>query len=198
MAAILGELGSELHRARGHHVVAEHHLVLALEDVVADDVGLDHVEVELLLHFAGDRAYRVLARLEVAGHEREESRRPTGVAREDDLALVLDDGADRGRGIVPAHISAGLRGTGEALYRLAVAGNGSGSEGRGATGAEPEIHDAGSRARGALSPIPSPKRAPRGCPWGWFPPPAPCPAARRPCRPPATRRRSPTRPASRP
>jgi hypothetical protein len=58
VAAVLGELFGELHGAARDHVVAEHHLVLALEDVVADEVGLDHVEVELLLHLARDRFHR--------------------------------------------------------------------------------------------------------------------------------------------
>ena len=82
-------------------MVAEHDLVLALEDVVADEVGLDHVEAELLLHLAHHGGPRVLAGLEVAGDEREPALGPRAIAREDDLALVLDQGPDGGRGVAP-------------------------------------------------------------------------------------------------
>jgi hypothetical protein len=43
-------------------VVAQHDLVLALEDVVADEVRRLDFEAQLLAHLAHDRGARVLAR----------------------------------------------------------------------------------------------------------------------------------------
>jgi hypothetical protein len=140
VAPVLRELGAQAHRAARDRVVAEHHLVLPLEDVVADDVRLDDLEAQLFLHFACHAGPRVLPRLEVAGDEREPAFGPALAAREDDLAVVLDERADRRRGIAPVDVPAGLGGTGEAVYEAAVIGDGTLDEGAGATGAVAEFH----------------------------------------------------------
>src|SRR6185312_1830673 len=107
-ALVLGELPTQADRPAGDRVVAEHHLVLALEDVVADEVGLDDIEAQLLAHLAHHRARGIFQRLEIAGHEREEALRPRGIAREDDLALVLHERAHAGNGIAPLDEAARL------------------------------------------------------------------------------------------
>jgi hypothetical protein len=122
-------------------VVAEHHLVLALEDVVADHVRLDHLEAELLAHLAHDSRARVLARLEESRHQREESLGPELVAREDDLALVLDQGAHGRRGIAPVHEAARPGGTGEARAFTAIVDDLAVDEGCRAGRTESKLHE---------------------------------------------------------
>src|SRR6185312_6347602 len=107
-APVIGELLPQADRAARARVVAEHHLVLALEDVVPDEVRFDDLEPQLLAHLAHDAALRVLQRLEIAGHQGEEALRPPGVAREDDLALVLDERSDARDGISPLDEAASL------------------------------------------------------------------------------------------
>src|SRR6185436_5736137 len=153
VSAVLGELLAQDDRASRDRVVAEHDLVLALEDVVADEVRLGHLEAELLAHLAHDGGLGVFLRLEEAGDEGEEALRPLAVAREDDLALVLDEGADRGRGIAPVHEAALRVRARQALAHSAVVGDATRRERRGAARTKAELH---ARATAAARPSPAP------------------------------------------
>src|SRR5262249_15398382 len=103
VSAVVAQFGTEPDLPRRHDVVAEHDLVLALEDVVPDGADLDDVEVQFFLHLALYRGPRVLFRLQIARDEREPSFGPTGVARQDDVSLVLDECPDGRRRVAPLH-----------------------------------------------------------------------------------------------
>jgi hypothetical protein len=71
-------------------VVTEHHLVLALENVVANERACDDVEVQLFLDFARDCRLRILFGFEITRDQGKPPFGPQRIAREDDLTVVLD------------------------------------------------------------------------------------------------------------
>jgi len=106
----------------GFQFVAEHNLALNLDMIGKDDLVAQFkgvmpdktndfsIEAKFFSYFAQDAVFGRFAFFEESCYDAEPLLRPAFVARQDDFALVLDDGGDDGDGVIPEDEIAGWAG----------------------------------------------------------------------------------------